>query len=148
MKLRNLSFIWNLWPPFLGMGISIKHISQDNKKFVMALKKRFWNANYYCTQFGGGIFSMTDGVHMLMLVKLLRKKYQIWDKSADIVYLKRGLTSLTAEFNVTDEDIHYIQTEMTDKPTIDWIAKVDIKDTTGQVIAQVTRTLSIKHASK
>lgn len=87
---------------------------------------------------------MTDGLHMLMLIKCLPKKYRIWDKSANITYLKRGLTNLTAEFVITDEDLHFIQNEVASKSAIDWTANVDIKDTSGQVIAQVTRTLSIK----
>lgn len=147
MKLRNLSFLWNFWPPFLGLGISIKNISEDYKKVTVVLKKRPWNVNYFGTQYGGGIFSMTDGVHMLMLVKNLPRKYRIWDKSANITYLKRGHTHLTAEFSITDDDLKFIETELTDKSAIDWMANVDIKDTSGQIIAQVTRILSIKHAS-
>lgn len=148
MKLRSLRFIWNLWPPFVGLGISVKEISKDYKKVTMVLKKRPWNVNYFGTQYGGGIFSMTDGVHMLMLVRNLPKKYRIWDKSASIEYLKRGKTTLTAEFVITDQDIEFIEREMAEKSALDWVATVDVFDANGQTIAQVTRTLSIKLKSR
>lgn len=145
MKLRNFTFLWNLWPPFLGLGISIKKISEDFKRVTVVLKKRPWNSNYFGTQYGGGIFSLTDGVHMLMLIKNLPKNYRIWDKSASIEYLKRGLTNLTAEFTITDKDIASIQQTVSEKSEMDWVAKIDIYDKAGQIIARVTRTLSIKN---
>lgn len=145
MKLRSLPFIWNLWPPFIGLGIGVKSISKDYRSVVTVLKKRFWNANYFGTQYGGGIFAMTDGVHMLMLVRNLPKQYRIWDKSATIEYLKLGKTTLTANFVINDDDLNFIQTEMAQKESMDWAATVDIHDADGQTVAQVTRVVSIKH---
>lgn len=145
MKLRNFKFIWNLWPPFLGLGISIKKVSDDFKHVTVILKKRPWNVNYFGTQYGGGIFSMTDGVHMLMLVKHLPKKFRVWEKAASIEYLKRGHTNLTADFVITDEEINHIKKEVLEKSAMNWIVVIDIHDKTGQVVAKVKRTLSIKH---
>jgi acyl-coenzyme A thioesterase PaaI-like protein len=145
MKLRKFSFIWNFWPPFLGLGISLKNISDDFKKITVVLKKRPWNVNYFGSQYGGGIFAMTDGIHMLMLVRNLPKNYRVWDKAANIRYLRRGLTNLTAEIAITNEDLTYIQNEVQKKSTIDWDAEIDIKDDTGQIVAHVVRTLSIKY---
>lgn len=136
--------MWKLWPPFLGLGISMRSLSKDYRKVTMVLKKNFWNANYFGTQYGGGIFAMTDGVHVLMLIKNLPKKYSIWDKSAHIDYLKKGLTELTAAFEITAEDIRFIEMEMASKSAMDWVAQVDIVDKQGQVVAKVTRTISIK----
>lgn len=143
MKLRNLKFLWNLWPPFLGLGISVK-ISTDFKKTTVTLKKRFWNANYFGAQYGGGIFAMTDGIHMLMLIQNLPKNYRIWDKSANIHYLKRGLTTLTADFLIREHDLKQIESDLTQHASMDWSATVNIKDETGQIVAKVTRVLSIK----
>ena len=145
MDLRHFKFFWNLWPPFLGLGISIKDISPDYKKVITILKKHFWNANYFGTQYGGGIFSMTDGVHMLMLVRNLPKGYRVWDKSASIQYLKRGHTTLTAEFIITDEDLAFIQQKAQAESNLDWSATIEIKDTAGEVVAKVVRTMSIKY---
>lgn len=144
MKLRNFRFIWNFWPPFLGLGIKIKSVSKDNKKVTVILKKRPWNVNYFGVQYGGGIFSMTDGIHMLMLVQNLPKKYRIWDKSASIEYIKKGRTNLYADFILTDEDLVLIQKEVSEKSKMDWERTVDIKDDSEQIVARVNRKLSIK----
>jgi hypothetical protein len=58
----------NLWPPFLGMGIRIKHIAPDMKAVDVEMKLHFWNANYVGTHFGGSLFAMTDLFYMLMLM--------------------------------------------------------------------------------
>src|ERR1039458_6644721 len=50
----------NLWPPFLGAGIRIKHIAPDMKAVDVEMKLRWWNANYVGTHFGGSLFAMTD----------------------------------------------------------------------------------------
>ena len=58
----------NLWPPFLGAGIRIKHIAPDMKSVDLEMKLRFWNANYVGTHFGGSLFAITDAFYMLMLM--------------------------------------------------------------------------------
>jgi hypothetical protein len=50
----------NFWPPFLGAGIRVKHISPDMKFIEVEMKLRWWNANYVGTHFGGSLFAMTD----------------------------------------------------------------------------------------
>jgi hypothetical protein len=40
------------WPPFLGAGIRVKHISHDMKSIDVEMKLRFWNANYVGTLSG------------------------------------------------------------------------------------------------
>lgn len=145
MKLRNFVFVWNLWPPFLGLGIRIKDVSKDFRKVTVVLKKRPWNANYYGTQYGGGIFAMTDGIHILMLIQNLPKKYKIWDKSATINYIRRGTTHLIAEFKITEQDLMSIQQTLSTQSSMEWVATVDIFDAHGEIIAKVSRTISIKH---
>jgi acyl-coenzyme A thioesterase PaaI-like protein len=147
MKLRDYTSAWNLWPPFLGLGISIRNASEDFRKLTIVLKKRPWNVNYVGTQYGGGIFAMTDGVHMLMLLRNLPKTYQVWDKSAQIDYLKPGKTDLMAEFELTDQQIKEIESDLSGKGSIDWKVGVDIQDKSGTIIARVTRTVTIKHKS-
>lgn len=145
MKIRDFNFIWNLWPPFLGLGISIESMSPDYRRIVIRLKKRRWNVNYFGTQFGGAIFSMTDGVHMLMLVRNLPKKYRIWDKSASIEYLRRGTTDLIAEFDLSERDLKDIVDNLESKDSMEWSRVVEVKDADGGVVARVQRTVSIRH---
>lgn len=144
MRLRHFTFLWNFWPPFIGLGIRIHKLAADYKKVRMELKKRPWNANFFGTQYGGGIFAMTDGIYVLMLLYNLPKKYIIWDKAASIEYLKKGHTHLHADFVITDAELKKIEKDVAEKKSLDWSKSVDIKDSSGEVVARVVRTLSIK----
>ena len=42
----------NLWPPFLGAGIRVKHIAANMKSIDVEMRLRCWNANYVGTHFG------------------------------------------------------------------------------------------------
>jgi len=85
----------NLWPPFLGAGIRVKHIAPDMMSVDVEMKLRWWNANYVGTHFGGSLFAMTDAFYRLMPMANLGpqtwgRDYMVWDKAASIRYRKPG----------------------------------------------------------
>src|ERR1039458_1263587 len=88
----------NLWPPFLGAGIRIKHIAPDMKAVDVEMKLRWWNANYVGTHFGGSLFAMTDPFYMLMLMANLGRDYIVWDKAASIRYRKPGKGTVRSRY--------------------------------------------------
>lgn len=136
--------LWNLWLPFLGSGIMLNQISDDFKFIQTKLKLRFWNQNYVGTQYGGSMFSMTDPIYMVMLIHNLGRDYIVWDKSATIRYLKPGRTDVTADFMLTDETLNFIRTKVAAEEKMDWVTQVLIKDKSGEVIAEVEKTLYIR----
>lgn len=135
---------WNFWPPLLFSGIKIVKISPDFKYIKVRLKLRFWNANYVGTAFGGSIFAMTDAFYMVMLMKNLGPTYIVWDKAAEIRYVKPGKTDVLAEFLITDEEIANIKELLKDSDKMDWIKPVQVIDKEGQLIADVKRIIYIK----
>lgn len=135
---------WNFWPPLLFSGIKIVKISPDFKYIKVRLKLRFWNANYVGTAFGGSIFAMTDAFYMVMLMKNLGPRYIVWDKAAEIRYVKPGKTDVLAEFVITDEEIDNIKELLKDSDKMDWIKPVQVIDKEGQLIADVKRIIYIK----
>jgi hypothetical protein len=80
----------NFWPPFLGMGIRIKHIAPDMKAVDVEMKLRFWNANYVGTHFGGSLFAMTDPFYMLMLMANLAATISSGTKLRPSATVSRG----------------------------------------------------------
>lgn len=137
---------WNIWPPFIGMGISITKTEGDAlgmRAIDAKLKLRFWNSNYVGTQFGGSLFAMTDPFLMVILVRRLGRDYIVWDKSASIQYKKPGKTDCFARFEVTDEELAAIKAEVDTKGRIDWFRKIQIFDVNRQVIAEVDKVLYI-----
>jgi acyl-coenzyme A thioesterase PaaI-like protein len=145
MKLKRWKlFLWNFWPPFFFTGIKIQSLAQDFRHASTQLKLRWWNANYVGTQFGGSIFAMSDAMHMVMLINILGDEYVVWDKSATIRYLKPGRTTLTAEFQISDEDLRLIRENVEALGKYDWVKRVEIKDSDHNVIAEVDRTVHIR----
>lgn len=148
MKFRRYKSFWNLWPPFLGLGIKIQNIAKDFKQIDVVLKKRPWNVNFLGSQYGGGIFAMTDGIHMYMLVHHLPTNFRVLDKSAEINYIKKGETKLKAHFEITDADIEHIKKIVNEKGECTWSVIVEIKDLSNIVIAAVRRDIFIKDRNR
>lgn len=134
----------SLYPPLVFSGIKIVKKSPDYRYFKVKLKLRFWTANLVGTQFGGSMFTMTDPFYMMMLIHNLGPAYTVWDKSAQIRYLKPGKSDLYAEFQIDEADLQSIREIVDEKGRLDWVKKVEIKDESGQVVAEVERCVNIK----
>lgn len=139
---------WNFWPPFFFSGIKLIKRTKDYRHVIVKLKLRFWNANYVGTQYGGSMFSMADPIYMVMLIQNLGPEYVVWDKAATIRYLKPGRTDLTAEFNLSDDDLALITSTLQLQDKMEWNRKVQIKDKNGEIVAEVDKILSIKKRNK
>jgi len=134
----------NLWPPFLGAGIRIKHIAPDMKAIDVEMKLHFWNANYVGTHFGVSLFAMTDAFYMLMLMANLGRDYIVWDKAATIRYRKPGRGTVWAEFRLFDSQIEEIREKLKTLPKYEPVFSVEVKDELGIVIAEVEKVLHVR----
>jgi hypothetical protein len=134
----------NLWPPFLGAGIRVKHIAPDMKSIDVEMKLRFWNANYVGTHFGGSLFAMTDAFYMLMLMANLGPDYIVWDKAATIRYRKPGRGTVRVEFRLSDSQIDDIREKLKTLPKVEPVLTVEVKDEGGVVIAEVEKILHVR----
>ena len=134
----------NLWPPFLGAGIRVKHIAPDMKAVDVEMKLRWWNANYVGTHFGGSLFAITDAFYMLMLMANLGRDYIVWDKAASIRYRKPGRGTVRAEFRLTDAQLDDIREKVKSLPKYEPTFKVEVKDEQGTVIAEVEKLLYVR----
>lgn len=134
----------NLWPPFLGAGIRVKHIAPDMKAIDVEMKLRWWNANYVGTHFGGSLFAMTDAFYMLMLMAKLGRDYIVWDKAATIRYRKPGRSTVRAEFRLTDAQLDDIREKLKTLPKYEPTFTVQVKDEQGTIIAEVDKLLYVR----
>lgn len=50
----------NLWPPFLGAGVTVENIAKDFRHAKVRLKHGMMNRNILGVHFGGSLFAMTD----------------------------------------------------------------------------------------
>ncbi len=102
-KARLLRWLMNFYPPYLGAGIRVRHISDDFRQAQVRMGLRWYNRNYVGTQFGGSLYSMTDPFFMLMLLQNLGDDYVVWDKAANIEFVSPGKGRVYADFTITEQ---------------------------------------------
>lgn len=101
-RARLLRWRLNLFPPHLGAGIRVQHISADLRSVKVAMKLTRWNRNYVGTQCGGSLYGMVDPFYMLLLIEQLGRDYIVWDKAASIDFISPGKGPVYAELHVDD----------------------------------------------
>jgi acyl-coenzyme A thioesterase PaaI-like protein len=144
MKLRILKLGMNLWPPFLGAGIKVRHIRADYREVVVSMKLRWYNRNYVGTHFGGSLAAMTDPFYMLMLIHILGNEYTVWDKSSTIDFIAPGRGTVTARFRLNDDQIAEIKNETADGKAYFPALSVNIVNESGDVVARVNKKLYVR----
>ena len=143
-KIRRLL---NWYGPYLGAGVKIEYIADDWREVRVAMHMRWYNRNAVGTHFGGSLYAMIDPHYMLMLMKLLGKEYIVWDKSAQIDFIKPGTGTVRATMKLSMDDLAEIKqmTENGDKYLPKY--QVDILDEQNMLVARAIKTLYIKKKS-
>ena len=148
MNERLFRFLINRYPPYWATGITVKHISPGYREVHVQMKMRWYNRNYVRTHFGGSLYAMTDPFYMLMLIQILGDDYIVWDKEAAIDFIKPAKGTVTATFHITDDHITDIRDATNDGGKYLPRFPVDIIDESGDIVAQVIKTMYIKRKSR
>jgi len=146
MKLPRSFFKYGLsaWAPYLGAGVKIDYISKDWKEMKVSMKLHFYNRNIMKTHFGGSLYSMVDPHIMLMLMQLLGREYVVWDKSAEIEFIKPGRTKVVATMTVSDNDLSEIKEKTKNGDKYFPKFNIDIIDEDKNIVAKVKKVLYVR----
>ncbi len=139
-----LKRILNIYPPYLFTGIKVTYISNDWKELHVSMKMRWYNRNAIGTHFGGSLYSMVDPHLMLLLIQLLGKEYLVWDKAADIEFIKATKRKVTSIIKITDNDLELIKQNTADGKKYFAVFNLNIKDEADDLIAKVKKTIYIR----
>jgi acyl-coenzyme A thioesterase PaaI-like protein len=134
----------NLYPPYLGAGISIEDMDLEFLWIKVCMDLTFWNQNYVGVHFGGSLYSMCDPFYMFILMKNLGDSYIVWDKSAKIDFIKTGTGKVRAKFSVSKEEIEKIKETVRIKKKTDWTFYCEVSDESGSVVAKLEKILYIR----
>ncbi len=145
---RHLRLWMNLWPPFLGAGIRVTRLDRDWRAIDVQMNLRFYNRNYVGTHYGGSLYSMTDPFYMLMLIENLGREYIVWDKSASIRFRRPGRGRVTAQFRISEEQLGSIREQLNVVEKVEPTFSVEVKDDSGEVIAQVEKVMQVRRKEK
>ena len=144
MKPWLLRWLLNLYPPYLGAGVSVAHIADDWSAMTVKLMLRFYNRNYVGTHYGGNLFTMTDPFYMLMLIHRLGPGYNVWDQKAEITFEKPGKGTVRAEMSVTEAELEAIRSATAGGEKHFAQFDVTILDEDDEVVATVHKTLYVR----
>ena len=152
IKRIRTSFSWarwslkiiRFWPPYLGTGIYVDKIDKNLYWLRVKMKLAFYNRNIVGVQFGGSLYSMCDPFLMYLIMLHMGEDYIVWDKAASIKFIKPGRTSVEAHFEVTPSQIEEFKKEAKNKPKLEPVFNIKIKDKNGEIVAEVTKTIYIR----
>ena len=134
----------NLYPPYLGAGVKVTYISEDWKELHVSMSLRWFNRNAVGTHFGGSLYSMIDPHLMLLLMQLLGKEYLVWDKSADIEFVKASKKKVTSVLKVSNEDLKVIRRRTINGEKYFSNFIVEIRDEDDDLVAKVNKTIYVR----
>ncbi|WP_313290237.1 DUF4442 domain-containing protein [Stutzerimonas nitrititolerans] len=143
-KARLLRWLMNFYPPYLGAGIRVRHISDDFRQAQVRMGLRWYNRNYVGTQFGGSLYSMTDPFFMLMLLQNLGDDYVVWDKAASIEFVSPGKGRVYADFTITEQLLDEIRQHTAGGDKYLPRLHVEVRDEQGTLVARVQKTLYVR----
>jgi acyl-coenzyme A thioesterase PaaI-like protein len=135
---------FNLWPPFLFSGIHVTQLSPDWRHAQVELRARPWNRNYVGTHFGGSLFAMTDPFWMILVMRSLGPNYFVWDKAAEVEFVKPGRGTVRARFDLEDATLDALRAATADGAKhLHWLP-VQVTDGSGDVVARVRKQIYVR----
>ncbi len=96
LRQRLLMRLVNLYPPYLGAGVRVSYPKDEPHRIVVRLGLHWWNKNLFGTQFGGSLYAMCDPHFVFIVIKNLGPGYLVWNKAAQIEFLRPGRGPVTA----------------------------------------------------
>ncbi|MDJ1131367.1 DUF4442 domain-containing protein [Streptomyces iconiensis] len=132
------------WPPYRFAGIRVLHIAEDWSSARVRLRLGRFNRNYFGTQFGGSLYSMSDPFWVLLLVNRLGRDYIVWDKAGEIEYVAPGRGDVFTEFHLDEDRIAEIRSATADgSKALPWFeSTVTMAD--GTTVARVRKQLYVR----
>ena len=136
--------VMNFWPPLLGAGIRVQHITPDWRDVEVRLRARWWNRNANGVMFGGSLFAMTDPWFPLMLHANLGRDYVVASRSGQISFEAPGLDLAIARFSLSEEQIEAVRSAAANGartlPSFD----ATVTDPEGKILARVTHVVYVR----
>jgi len=134
----------NWYMPYLGAGIKVTHLANDFSSATVEMKLTWYNRNYVGVHFGGSLYAMIDPFYMLLIMNQLGSDYIVWDKQANIEFVRPGKGRVSATFTVEPSTIEDIKRNTANGAKYLPELPVEIKDEQGQIVAVCHKTLYIR----
>src|SRR6478609_5353542 len=142
-KTWRFRFFMNWYPMYFGTGGKILFWSGDSTEVHVRIRRSLWTYNYVGTIFGGSMFAATDPFYMLMLFRIFSNVFVVWDRSAQIKFIKPSKVTLYAKYSLTSDLLESIKKEVIEKGENNYLFKIELLDAQGTIHALIERTVYI-----
>ena len=96
------------------------------------------------THFGGSLFAMTDPFRMIPVLHCLGPDYFVWDKAAEIEFVKPGRGTVHAVFTLDDAVLDELRAAAAGgEKVLRWF-DADVVDAQGEVVARTRKQLYVR----
>jgi hypothetical protein len=89
------------------------------------------------------MFSATDPFYMVMLLRILGKDFVVWDKSANIKFVRPAKKTLYAKYFISDEFLESAKNEVVEHGECTRLMTIELKDEDEKVHAVIERNVYI-----
>ena len=131
--------VFNFWPCIRGTGARVTEISEDFHVMKVKIPLNWRTRNRVGTIFGGSIYGSVDPFYMIMFMKILGKDFVVWDKGAEINFIKPGKSTLHVEFKITPELLKEVKERALQNGSYVFNIMVSIFDEANVVHAEVRK---------
>lgn len=134
---------FNIFPAYRRTGGRIGFLSEDWKEVHVKLEKNWATRNYVGSVFGGSIYGALDPIYMIQLLNILGKKYVVWDKAANIKFIKPVRETVYARFLISDDLITEIKQQVLENGEFTFDLPASFETGNGEVCSRVVKTLYV-----
>lgn len=136
--------VMNLWPPLLFAGIRILEWDADFRRVKVRLGHHRLTSNFFHTQYGGSLFSMTDPFWSIMLVHALGPDYTVWDRRGEIEFVTPGRTAVVTEMSIDQRVVDELRDATSSGAKVLRWFESDVLDAHGGVVARVRKQVYVR----
>ena len=144
LRTRLWKLLFRVHPAYRGTGGRVTHIAPDWSEVRVEVPHNWRTKNYMGTIFGGSMYGAVDPIYAIMLIKRLGDDFVVWDKAASIEFKKPGKETLTATFELSDDEVSAVKAALDgETDSIDREYTVDLVDDAGTTHATVEKTVYV-----
>jgi acyl-coenzyme A thioesterase PaaI-like protein len=141
---RLLRLRFNTFPAYRRTGARVTYVADDFREVRVRLPLNVWTRNVYGTTFGGSMYAAVDPIYAIMLLRILGRGYEAWDKAVAIRFLRPGRSALHARFALAEAELEAIRRGLETSRSVDRTYPVALVDGAGEPCAEFEKTVTVR----
>jgi hypothetical protein len=138
--------MFNSSPMYKRSCGKITFVSEDLHLVKIKIALSYKNKNYVGSMFGGSLFSATDPIYMIQLMRILGNDYVVWDKATEIKFKRPVYKDAFVNFEFSKEEIQEIKQKVALENELDYVKHLNITDEKKEIIyTELNKTIYISN---